>query len=222
MEVKNELDALMIAAQQTLSLSRDAEERLALLKEEIVLLESELSRNEEIGLALAQRLKELAINLGIVARDDAAFRDAEGLDEIESVIDDHLQARESRPIPQNVLFLANVTRERAKKQETTQTESVEKIELSDAVAQALASLTPREAKILRMRFGIDFLECTLAEVGKQFAITGERVRQIETKTLRKLRAPSRCGILLRHLEGLDLTNISTPEVRLLLAVFGYR
>src|SRR5690606_34939894 len=138
----------------------------------------------------AQRLKELAINLGIVARDDAAFRDADGLDEIESVIDEHRRTKESRPIPQNVLFLANVARERAKNKETTQTERVDEIELSDAVAQALASLTPREAKILRMRFGIDFRECTLAEVGKQFSITGERVRQIETKALRKLRAPS--------------------------------
>ena len=222
MEVKTELDALMIAAQQTLSLSRDAEERLALLREEIVLLESELSRNEEIGHALAQRLKDLAIQLGIVARDDAAFREAGGLDEIESVIDEHRQARESRPIPKNVLFLAKVARERAEENEKTQTERVDEIGLLDSVTQALASLSPREAKILRMRFGINFPQCTLVEVGKQFAVTGERVRQIETKALRKLRAPSRCQILLRHLGGLDLKNIRTPEAKLLLAVFGYR
>ena len=54
------------------------------------------------------------------------------------------------------------------------------------------SLTPREAKVLRMRFGIEMnTDHTLEEVGKQFDVTRERIRQIEAKALRKLRHPSR-------------------------------
>ena len=57
---------------------------------------------------------------------------------------------------------------------------------------ALAGLTPREAKVLRMRFGIDMnTDHTLEEVGKQFDVTRERIRQIEAKALRKLRHPTR-------------------------------
>ena len=56
----------------------------------------------------------------------------------------------------------------------------------------LAGLTPREAKVLRMRFGIDMnTDHTLEEVGKQFDVTRERIRQIEAKALRKLRHPTR-------------------------------
>jgi DNA-binding CsgD family transcriptional regulator len=56
----------------------------------------------------------------------------------------------------------------------------------------LDSLTPREAKVLRMRFGIEMnTDHTLEEVGKQFDVTRERIRQIEAKALRKLRHPSR-------------------------------
>ena len=56
----------------------------------------------------------------------------------------------------------------------------------------LDTLTPREAKVLRMRFGIDMnTDHTLEEVGKQFDVTRERIRQIEAKALRKLRHPSR-------------------------------
>ncbi|HEX4895573.1 MAG TPA: RNA polymerase sigma factor RpoD, partial [Solimonas sp.] len=63
--------------------------------------------------------------------------------------------------------------------------------LAEATHQILASLTPREAKVLRMRFGIDMnTDHTLEEVGKQFDVTRERIRQIEAKALRKLRHPS--------------------------------
>ncbi|EQD69667.1 RNA polymerase, sigma 70 subunit, RpoD [mine drainage metagenome] len=62
----------------------------------------------------------------------------------------------------------------------------------ETVQQVLSSLTPREAKVLRMRFGIDMnTDHTLEEVGKQFDVTRERIRQIEAKALRKLRHPSR-------------------------------
>ncbi len=64
--------------------------------------------------------------------------------------------------------------------------------LKEATHNVLAGLTPREAKVLRMRFGIDMnTDHTLEEVGKQFDVTRERIRQIEAKALRKLRHPSR-------------------------------
>lgn len=64
--------------------------------------------------------------------------------------------------------------------------------LREATREVLSSLTPREAKVLRMRFGIDMnTDHTLEEVGKQFDVTRERIRQIEAKALRKLRHPSR-------------------------------
>ena len=64
--------------------------------------------------------------------------------------------------------------------------------LREATREVLANLTPREAKVLRMRFGIDMnTDHTLEEVGKQFDVTRERIRQIEAKALRKLRHPSR-------------------------------
>ncbi len=64
--------------------------------------------------------------------------------------------------------------------------------LKESTGQVLAGLTPREAKVLRMRFGIEMnTDHTLEEVGKQFDVTRERIRQIEAKALRKLRHPSR-------------------------------
>jgi RNA polymerase primary sigma factor len=64
--------------------------------------------------------------------------------------------------------------------------------LRETTHSVLAQLTPREAKVLRMRFGIDMnTDHTLEEVGKQFDVTRERIRQIEAKALRKLRHPSR-------------------------------
>ncbi len=64
--------------------------------------------------------------------------------------------------------------------------------LREATRSVLSSLTPREAKVLRMRFGIDMnTDHTLEEVGKQFDVTRERIRQIEAKALRKLRHPAR-------------------------------
>ncbi|HWQ37484.1 MAG TPA: RNA polymerase sigma factor RpoD [Burkholderiales bacterium] len=64
--------------------------------------------------------------------------------------------------------------------------------LRDATKEVLDTLTPREAKVLRMRFGIEMsTDHTLEEVGKQFDVTRERIRQIEAKALRKLRHPSR-------------------------------
>ena len=67
--------------------------------------------------------------------------------------------------------------------------------------EILDSLTPREAKVLRMRFGIEMnTDHTLEEVGKQFDVTRERIRQIEAKALRKLRHPSRSERLRTFLE----------------------
>lgn len=73
--------------------------------------------------------------------------------------------------------------------------------LREATHNTLASLTPREAKVLRMRFGIDMnTDHTLEEVGKQFDVTRERIRQIEAKALRKLRHPSRAAFLKSFLD----------------------
>ncbi len=73
--------------------------------------------------------------------------------------------------------------------------------LRDVTKDVLDTLTPREAKVLRMRFGIEMsTDHTLEEVGKQFDVTRERIRQIEAKALRKLRHPSRSEKLKSYLE----------------------
>ena len=74
--------------------------------------------------------------------------------------------------------------------------------LREVTADVLESLTPREAKVLRMRFGIDMnTDHTLEEVGKQFDVTRERIRQIEAKALRKLRHPTRSDRLKSFLDS---------------------
>ena len=74
--------------------------------------------------------------------------------------------------------------------------------LREATRSILSGLTAREAKVLRMRFGIDMnTDHTLEEVGKQFDVTRERIRQIEAKALRKLRHPARSDHLRSFLEG---------------------
>ena len=80
-------------------------------------------------------------------------------------------------------------------------ETTTTINLQETVRDVLAGLTPREAKVLRMRFGIDMnTDHTLEEVGKQFDVTRERIRQIEAKALRKLRHPSRSETLRSFLD----------------------
>lgn len=87
--------------------------------------------------------------------------------------------------------------------------------LSEITHEVLSSLTSREAKVLRMRFGIDMnTDHTLEEVGKQFDVTRERIRQIEAKALRKLRHPSRSDMLRSFLEYSDIpinTNLGGSE-----------
>ncbi len=83
----------------------------------------------------------------------------------------------------------------------TPLEAVIKGNLSDQTSQVLSSLTPREEKVLRMRFGIgEKSDHTLEEVGQDFAVTRERIRQIEAKALRKLRHPSRAKRLKSFVE----------------------
>jgi RNA polymerase primary sigma factor len=68
--------------------------------------------------------------------------------------------------------------------------------LHEAVAQALVSLSPREERVVRMRFGIGMSsDHTLSEVGHEFSVSRERIRQIEAKALRKLKHPDRCRML---------------------------
>ena len=74
--------------------------------------------------------------------------------------------------------------------------------LGEITGEILSSLTEREAKVLRMRFGIGMnTDHTLEEVGKQFDVTRERIRQIEAKALRKLRHPSRSEKLRSFLDN---------------------
>ena len=73
--------------------------------------------------------------------------------------------------------------------------------LRDCVAEALAQLSPREERILRMRFGIGMADHTLEQVGKTFGVTRERIRQIEAKALQKLGNPARAGKLVSFLES---------------------
>lgn len=82
--------------------------------------------------------------------------------------------------------------------------------LREAVRKVLSTLLPREAKVLRMRFGIDMnTDNTLEDVGKQFNVTRERIRQIESKSLRKLRHPSRSEILSSFLDSDDNPSSNT-------------
>ncbi len=75
-------------------------------------------------------------------------------------------------------------------------EATIRISLAETIRKVLATLTPREEKVLRMRFGIgEKCDHTLEEVGKDFKVTRERIRQIEAKALRKLRHPNRSKIL---------------------------
>jgi RNA polymerase primary sigma factor len=80
-------------------------------------------------------------------------------------------------------------------------ESVINLNLREQTAEVLKTLSPREEKIVKMRFGLqDGSEHTLEEVGQHFAVTRERIRQIEAKALRKLRHPSRSHRLRAFLE----------------------
>src|SRR3569832_1455897 len=81
-------------------------------------------------------------------------------------------------------------------------DAVININLKEMTEQVLNTLTPREEKVIKMRFGVgDGSEHTLEEVGQSFAVTRERIRQIEAKALRKLRHPSRSRKLRAFLEG---------------------
>lgn len=80
-------------------------------------------------------------------------------------------------------------------------DSVASTDLKEKIREILKTLTPREEKVLKMRFGIDVAsEHTLEEVGKDFSVTRERIRQIEVKALRKLKHPSRSKKLLTFFE----------------------
>jgi RNA polymerase primary sigma factor len=76
------------------------------------------------------------------------------------------------------------------------------VTLREQTRQALAALTPREEQVLRLRFGVgETTDFTLEEVGQRFAVTRERIRQIEAKALRKLRHPSRSRKLRAFMDG---------------------
>ncbi|MBC8069955.1 MAG: RNA polymerase sigma factor RpoD, partial [Deltaproteobacteria bacterium] len=85
---------------------------------------------------------------------------------------------------------------------TSPSDAVINLNLADQTRRVLATLTPREEKVLRMRFGIgEASDHTLEEVGQDFSVTRERIRQIEAKALRKLRHPSRSKRLKAFVEN---------------------
>ena len=88
------------------------------------------------------------------------------------------------------------------RQVVSPSDAVINLNLKEQTASVLRSLTPREERVIKMRFGVgDGSEHTLEEVGQNFAVTRERIRQIEAKALRKLRHPSRSRKLKAFLEG---------------------
>ena len=88
------------------------------------------------------------------------------------------------------------------KRVATPSDAVSSLNLAEQTKKVLATLTPREEQVLRMRFGIgEKSDHTLEEVGHEFAVTRERIRQIEAKALRKLRHPSRSKRLKSFMEG---------------------
>jgi len=88
------------------------------------------------------------------------------------------------------------------RQVVSPSDAVINLNLKEQTDQVLKTLTPREEKVIKMRFGVgDGSEHTLEEVGQNFAVTRERIRQIEAKALRKLRHPSRSRKLKAFLEG---------------------
>jgi RNA polymerase primary sigma factor len=90
----------------------------------------------------------------------------------------------------------------ADKTTVSPSEAVIDLNLKEQMASTLKTLTPREERIIKMRYGLeDGSERTLEEVGRSFAVTRERIRQIEAKALRKLRHPSRSSHLRAFLEG---------------------
>ncbi len=90
-------------------------------------------------------------------------------------------------------------------------DSVASTDLKEKIREILKTLTPREEKVLKMRFGIDVAsEHTLEEVGKDFSVTRERIRQIEVKALRKLKHPSRSKKLLAFFEK-EIHNLDDSE-----------
>ncbi len=95
--------------------------------------------------------------------------------------------------------------------EVSPSEAVASSDLKKRVREMLKTLSPREEKVIKMRFGIDVAsEHTLEEVGKDFSVTRERIRQIEVKALRKLRHPSRSKKLRTFFEGEELKEEAHP------------
>ena len=91
-------------------------------------------------------------------------------------------------------------------------DAVMSVTLSEQTRSVLSTLTPREEKVLRMRFGIgEKSDHTLEEVGQDFFVTRERIRQIEAKALRKLRHPSRAKLLKAYLEGNIPANLEKEQ-----------
>src|SRR5210317_1316766 len=80
-------------------------------------------------------------------------------------------------------------------------EKIKQDEIKEKISQVLSTLTEREERILRMRFGINTKEHTLDEIGQVFSVTGNRIRMIEARALRKLKHKSRSEILREYVQN---------------------
>jgi DNA-binding CsgD family transcriptional regulator len=125
---------------------------------------------------------------------DRAFEADETLtDGTKRFIDRHINLGEKRHRPRHLCAAMPISSARAPPYRSTPPIQSNRRETTTRV---LASFTPREERIVRMRFGIGVnTDHTLEEVGQQFSVTRERIRQIEAKALRKLKDPSRSRIL---------------------------
>ena len=172
-----------------------------------------------IGRAIAIELGRLGANVALDYRSDSVHAESAATEirelgvECITIQGDIAKKGDARRIIQEVLdkwqrldILVNnagITRDRSMRKMTEEDwGEVINVNLKDQTGQVLRTLTPREEKVIKMRFGLeDGSEHTLEEVGQSFAVTRERIRQIEAKALRKLRHPSRSRKLRAFMDG---------------------
>jgi RNA polymerase sigma factor (sigma-70 family) len=221
MGLSSEIDALMLAANQTLALMGDAEEKIRILQEEQVLLEADMHDNKAVAMEIASRLREVAIYAGHLGTEEGNLAMNDGLEALRDLIAERLEQPQRDAVAENVIHLAEHLRAASNADRQPAEDAREGSTLREAVQNGLAGLTPREAKVLRMRYGIGVdTHYTLAEIARHFGGTGARIRQVHNKAMRKLKHPSRSDCLRPFFEQLDVRSIVTPEGRLLMSLFA--
>lgn len=221
MEITSEIDALMVAANQTLALIGDAEERRRILLEERILLEADIHGNKAVAMEIAFRLREVATRAGHLNEEEGSIAVNDGLEALRDLIAKRLYRLQPDAAPQNVTNLVEHFQKASGADREPAEDTPEGETLCDAIRNALAGLTPREAKTLRMLYGIDpdTAPQKPAAVARHFNVTSVRVQAIRDKALRKLRHPSRSDRLRVYLGQFDFDSAFSPEGRLLMAIF---